>query len=360
MDTISFILENGDAWLQYATRLNILKESKESLTDLRQQALSDPKIKAYLSDIVDYHSILVSNHKNPDLPLHKLLFLLSIGLDTDVPEIQTAIDKIMEHKDSNGVYKSLTNIPKHFGGSGENIFGWCLCDAPLLLFALIQAGIDYDKHIRQGVGYLVAFQKDKGFPCTVSQEIGKFRGPGRKDDCCPYASLIMLKLLSAIPEYRESEIVVNTAMGLLSLWENSLKSHPYMFYMGTDFRKLKAPAMWYDIVSVMDVLCRIESVKADVRFMEMARMIKDKQDENGLFTPEAVFLKYKGWDFGQKKKPSPYLTYLCYQILLRIEIYHSLLCYLPLFTLFSHCHRPKNAASCHRYRLHYNPGIRPA
>ena len=318
MDTIRFILETGEVWLQYAARINILKESKESLTDLRLNAFSNPKINAYLSDIADYHSILVRNHKDPDLPVHKLLFLLDIGFDTDVSEIQTAVDKIMEHKDSNGVYQSLTNIPKHFGGSGEDIFGWCLCDAPLLLFALLKAGIDYEKHIKQGVDYLMGFYKISGFPCTISQELGKFRGPGRKDDCCPYASLTMLKLLSAIPEYCESEIAVNTAMGLLSLWENSLERHPYMFYMGSDFRKLKAPAMWYDLVSVVDVLSHFESVKSDMRFMEMAAMIKGKQDNNGLFTPEAVYQKFKGWDFGQKKNPSPYLTYICYRILERI------------------------------------------
>jgi len=320
MDAINFILKNGEAWLQYATKINILKENKENLADLRLQALSDSKIRAYLDDITNYHSILVSNHKNPDLPIHKLLFLLDIGFDMDVPEIQTAVDRILEHKDSNGVYQSLTNIPKHFGGSGEDIFGWCLCDAPLLLFVLLKAGIDYEKHIKQGVDYLVDFYRISGFPCTVSQEFGKFRGPGRKDDCCPYASLIMLKLLSAIPEYRETEIAEKTAMGLLSLWENSLERHPYMFYMGTDFRKLKAPAMWYDIVSVMGVLSRFESIKSDARFLEMASIIMSKQDNNGLFTPEAVFQKFKGWDFGQKKNPSPYLTYLCYQILGRIAL----------------------------------------
>jgi hypothetical protein len=187
-----------------------------------------------------------------------------------------------------------------------------------LLYALLKAGINYEKHIKQGVDYLVAFHTENGFPCTVSPEFGKFRGPGRKDDPCPFASLAMLRLLSAIPEYCESEAAINTAMSLLSLWESSLERHPYMFYMGTDFRKLKAPAMWYDIVSVVDVLSSFESVKLDIRFMEMITMIKNKQDGNGLYTPEAVFQKFKGWDFGQKKIPSPFLTYLCYRVLERV------------------------------------------
>lgn len=320
MSYIEYILENGESWLLYATRINLLNERKEDLKELRQQALSEPKIKAYLNDITNFHSILVSNHKNPELPIHKLLFLLKIGLDIDVLEIQKAVEKIMVHKDKNGVYQSLTNIPKHFGGSGEDTFGWCLCDAPLLLYALLKAGIDYENHIKQGVEYLLRFYNAQGFPCSVSQELGKFRGPGRKDDCCPYATLIMLKLLSCIPEYNNSKICKELVMIMLSLWENSLEKHPYMFYMGTDFRKLKAPAMWYDIVSVADVLCRFDFAKSDSRFNEMISLIKDKQDENGLFTPQAVYQKCKNWDFGQKKQPSPYLTYLCNQILIRVGL----------------------------------------
>ena len=48
MNYLDFILENGEAWLQYAVKLNVLGESKDSLKELREQALSDPKIKTCL------------------------------------------------------------------------------------------------------------------------------------------------------------------------------------------------------------------------------------------------------------------------------------------------------------------------
>ena len=153
----------------------------------------------------------------------------------------------------------------------------------------------------------------------LSPELGKFRGPGKKDDCCPYATLIMADLLSYIPEYRDSQVAMSSVKALLNLWENSLHQHPYMFYMGTDFRKMKAPSCWYDIVSVAGVLSKYQFVRNDPRFLEMMKHIKDKQDKNGLFTPESVYQKLKDWDFGQKKVPSPYLTYLCYQIFKRLE-----------------------------------------
>ena len=309
------LLSMSEPWLQYAIRINLLGESKGDLVGLKNEALKDNKIQSYLSDIINFHDTIVRNHKDPDLSIHKLLFLLDIGLKTDIPEIDSAVKQIMSHTDKNGVCQTMTNIPPHYGGKGENVFGWCLCDAPLLLMALLKAKVDYQQHIKRGVEHLISLYKEQGFPCSVSEEHGTFRGPGRKDDCCPFATLIMLKLLSEIDEYRNNNIVKSGIEVILFLWENSLERHPYMFYMGTDFRKLKAPAMWYDIVSVVDLLSKYDYVKTDSRFCEMINLIRAKQNTDGMFIPESVYQKFKGWDFGQKKIPSPYLTYLCQRIL---------------------------------------------
>ncbi len=313
------LLESSENWLKYAIRLHLYHEPKDSLVELRNTALSDDRIQKYLADVANFHGSLVSNHKNPDLPIHKLLFLLDLGFGLDVPEIKKAVDEIIRHKDDHGIYQSLTNVPKHFGGTGVDVFSWCLCDAPLLLLALLIAEVDYHKNIKPGIDHLVSLIRDNGFPCAVSPELGKFRGPGRKDDCCPYATLIMADLLSHIPEYRDSQIAATSVMTLLDLWENSLDQHPYMFYMGTDFRKLKAPSGWYDIVSVASVLSKYEFSRVDPRFKEMVKLIRDKQDVNGFFTPESIYMKLKNWDFGQKNRPSPYLTYLCMRIFERMN-----------------------------------------
>ncbi len=313
------LLDRSDNWLKYPIYLHLCSTPKGNLVDLRNAALADGRIQSYLYDVENFHGMLVTNHKNPDLPIYKLLFLLDLGFDMDVPEIKAAIDEIIEHQDDNSIFQSLTNVPKHFGGSGMDVFSWCMCDAPLLLLALLKAGVDYHNYIRPGVKHLVSLSRDNGFPCAVSSELGKFRGPGRKDDCCPYATLIMADLLSYIPEYQDSPVAASTVKALLNLWENSLDQHPYMFFMGTDFRKLKAPSCWYDIVSVAGTLSRYKFVQHDPRFLEMISLIRDKQDEDGFFTPESAYQKLKGWEFGQKKLPSPYLTYLCLRIFKRLE-----------------------------------------
>ena len=316
MKVLDYLL-SSESYVEYAARLNILRENKDSLTNLKLAVLSDERIKQLLASVSEFNKKLVTNHKNAELPLHQLIFLLDIGLDTEVPEIETAIEQILGNIDENGMFKSTVNIPIHFGGTGEDTLAWALCDAPLMLYSLLRAGVSYEENIHIGVEYIIALQRDNGFPCVVSKELGKFRGPGKKDDCCPYATLIILKLFSLIPEYKDSEISKICIEELLSLWENSIDLHPYMFFMGTDFRKLKAPSLWYDIVSVADCLSRFEDVKNDKRFLEMLAIIEEKMDNNNCFTPESIYLKFKDWDFGQKKDPSAWLTYLCLGILER-------------------------------------------
>jgi len=313
------LYSRSEDWLRYAIQNNLLHAKKDDQAELLKSALKDAKIQRALNDVASFHQTVVSNHKNPMLPIQRLLFLLDLGFDAAIPEIKTAIDEILTHKDENGIYQSLTNIPKHFGGTGEDVFSWCLCDAPNLLLVLVKAGVPYEEHIRPGVEYLISLCKDNGFPCAASPENGKFRGPGKKDDCCPYATLIMADLLSNIPEYQTSTVVKASAESLLNLWETSLTQHPYLFYMGNDFRKLKAPSCWYDIVSVAGVLSKLPFVRNDPRFLEMVDLIMRKLDDEGFFTPESVYLKLSDWDFGQKKQSSPYMTYLCLRIQNRLK-----------------------------------------
>src|SRR5665647_3415617 len=116
MDIINWLLE-GELYVQYAVRKNILQQNTNELSDLKSSTLSDIRIQKYLNDVADFNATLVTNHKNPDIPIHKLLFLLEVGLDIDIPQIDMAIQQILKNKDENGIPKSMTNIPKHFGGS---------------------------------------------------------------------------------------------------------------------------------------------------------------------------------------------------------------------------------------------------
>jgi hypothetical protein len=124
-------------------------------------------------------------------------------------------------------------------------------------------------------------------------------------------------MLAQLPDYKSSKQTRIGTECLLNLWNNSLRLHPYMFFMGTDFRKVKAPFVWYDLLHVLEVLSQFSWVKGDDRFKDMMAALKSKANKNGLYTPESVWTAWKGWDFAQKKKPSPWLTFLAARIIKR-------------------------------------------
>ena len=169
--------------------------------------------------------------------------------------------------------------------------------------------------------HLVGLVRDNGWPCAVSKELGKFRGPGRKDDPCPFANLAMLKALSAIPQQRDTPPCHTGAETLLSLWEESTAQHPFMFFMGTDFRKLKVPFVWYDLLHVLEVLSSFPWLKEDRRLLDMAAQLSSKADDRGRFTLESIWTAWKEWEFGQKKEPSRWLTLLAWRILGRLGFF---------------------------------------
>jgi hypothetical protein len=92
-----------------------------------------------------------------------------------------------------------------------------------------------------------------------------------------------------------------------------------MFYMGTDFRKLKVPLVWYDIIHVLDVLSRFPWVMKDSRLLDMLGILKGKADTQGRYTLESIWTAWKDWEFGQKKTPSRWLTLTAWRIINRVE-----------------------------------------
>jgi hypothetical protein len=147
----------------------------------------------------------------------------------------------------------------------------------------------------------------------------KFKGPGRRTDPCPYANLLMLKLLSIMPENNNSEEINKGIDVLLDLWERRKEVKYFLFGMGTDFKKLKAPLIWFDILHAADVLSNFDKARNDKRFLEMVEIISVKADENGLYKAESAYRAWKDWNFGQKKENSAWISFLVYRIMKRMN-----------------------------------------
>lgn len=318
--TIEWLLQ-GEPWVEYRTRVELLgqKEDDSQVRTARKKMMADSKIKTLLAELADWPGEVLNSHRSASQPFHKLEFIADLGLTVGDAPVKKIVKKVMEHQSKQGPFQLPTNVPTHFGGSGKDEWAWALCDAPVILASLIQMGMGEDARVKTALEYMNNLLRDNGWPCAVSPELGKFRGPGRKDDPCPYATLVMLQTLAHIPELRDGKSARVGVESLLTLWEKSREQHPYMFYMGTDFRKLKAPLFWYDILHVLDILSHFKLARKDKRFKEMLKVVESKADSEGRFTPESIWTVWKEWDFGQKKIPSRGLTFYAQRILNRTD-----------------------------------------
>lgn len=311
----------GEGWVEYRTRLDLLKEPPDnpSVLSAKKCLLNDALVQGLVTELANWPGTVIASHKSAGQPFHKLTFLADIGLEQTDPGMMEIITRILAYQSQEGPFQLPMNIGTAYGGTGQETYGWALCDAPLLLYALVKFGMKNDARVQKGIQYLVNLVRGNGWPCIVSKELGSWRGPGRKEDPCPYATLAMLKLLSTKDDLIDSPASHQGVEALLDLWQRSQTWHPYIFYMGNDFRKLKVPFVWYDIVHVLEVLSHFPWVKQDPRYQEMLAVLRNKMDSNGTFTLESIWTSWKSWEFGQKKVPSRWLTLACLRILERTE-----------------------------------------
>jgi hypothetical protein len=172
--------------------------------------------------------------------------------------------------------------------------------------------------VARAIDHLASLIEENGWRCAASPQLSKFMGPGCKTDPCPMANVYALKALSLSPLADSPAARAGVEM-LLWHWAHQGERKLFMFGIGTDFRKLKYPFVWYDIVHVVDVLSRFSTVHADPRFQEMVAAITAQADEKGRYTASSMYRAWKGWSFADKKHPSPWLTFLVLRVLKRLE-----------------------------------------
>jgi hypothetical protein len=305
-------------WAQYRARLDLLDETERSkeVKAARQALLDHPQVQTLVSELRAWPGPTLSRHNDAGHLLHKLVFIADLGLCATDPGVDRIVARVLDQQAAEGVFQVKVNIPARFGGAGKDQLAWMLCDAPSLVYALVKLGVK-DRRVKEAAKYLASLIRDNGWPCATAPEVGKFHGPGRRSDPCPYANLITLKALAQAREWHDDEVCHSGAETLLGLWQRRKEQRPYLFAMGTDFARLKAPLIWYDILHVTEVLTQLEWLRSDKRLGEMVAIVQAKADDQGRFTPESIWQAWREWDFGQKREPSAWLTLIALRMLRR-------------------------------------------
>ncbi|MHB8106982.1 MAG: hypothetical protein ACYDH4_06085 [Candidatus Cryosericum sp.] len=304
-------LLEGPAWVRYRALVDLAHEPETSpdVQAARREMLMDPQVVALVRELQGWPGVVLNSHKSAGQLYHKLRFAVDLGLRYDDPGMPEVVHAVMAHQSEQGPFQLPMTISTGHGGSGILKWSWALCDAPVVVGALCGLGLSGDPAVRHDVDSIAGLARHNGWPCAVSPELEGFRGPGRKGDPCPYATLACVEMETAagIPHEKQTR---DGAEALLVAWSERRERHPYMFFMGTDFCKLKAPFIWYDILHVADVLSRIPWLRQDPRLQDMVSVMMEQVATDGRATPGSVWMGWKDWEFGQKKVPSRWVTLL--------------------------------------------------
>jgi hypothetical protein len=320
-DVIQWLLESEEPWIRYRTLMDLLDRTEDDpeVQAVRAEMLAHPQVQALIAETANWGDRPLKRHNDASHSIYKFSTLADFGVRADDDAMAAGIKAAMAHQSPEGAFQTVVNIPERYGGTGEDTWTWMLCDAPTLLYALLAFGLGDDPRVKRAVDHLASVVDDNGWRCISAPELGTFKGPGRREDPCPIANVYALKALAQVPELLDSPATRTGAEMLLRHWEHQSERKIYLFGIGTDFRKLKYPFVWYDVLHVVDVLSRFPFVHADPRFREIVEAVPAKADEVGRYTATSMYRAWKGWSFADKKTPSPWLTFLVLRVQRRIK-----------------------------------------
>jgi len=305
-------LLNGEPWVAYRTLTDLLDkdETNRAVAATRMAVIKHPLIKKIFKGLNEegYWGRPKDIHTwwpRKSTTFWLLPVLADFGLTVEDKRIARACE-----------YVFSTQLQS--GG-----FGWDPptkpgdCHSAIIIESLAKLGLLGDSRLQRAYAWLIERQRrDGGFWCKDTGQIG---GPREKEPSCALATMFVLGALAQDPKLRNSQIAMKGVDFLLECWENrgKIKYAGHDSQIGNDWEKLKYPFTDYKILKFLDVLSQFQHARQRLQ-SEIIRVLLSKRDDKGRFTPESIVKVWSDFDFGQKKKPSRWITLLAQRIMKRI------------------------------------------
>ncbi|MCP4133040.1 MAG: hypothetical protein GY754_18890 [bacterium] len=304
-EIIDWLLE-GPQWMQYAVKKQLLNKRAAA-----SKAAQDSSIIEILKILKDRDAGFPAFNKD-HVPYTGnlfwfLFFLADIGFTTKDLNLEKEIDTILALQSPDGRYiLSKEMKPDYF------------CISSILLTAVIKMNGGIDARLENHIAGIRGFQRlDGGWHCAKNRAVG---AKLEQTDSCPMDNLNILMLLAQLDKNRTDPALNGAIDLLLTHWDKrDEKWRPYGFGVGTQFRKLHYPAAKYGILRVLDVLSLFPYAVKNKSFQSMTDVVREKSLD-GKYTAESVTKHFSNFDFGQKKEPSRWITFLIQRIEKRIAL----------------------------------------
>lgn len=293
----------------------------------RRQVLDDPRTADLLARLEPWEEENpISGHDAPRFAPNLLGLLFDIGVrPADDPRIGACLDAMLRRVDAAGRFQSL--------GSYKGRAAWSSlpCDHHAILDVLVRAGRAADPVVREGIAALARSLADtpqgRAWCCVPDPAVG-FRGPGRKADVCPQATLEAMRVVSLLDPRDRPRGVAAAARTPLEVWRRRDGEKPYMFGHGRSFKEGKWPATWYSALAVVETVGRFPEVWTgpdaeadDTRAMaELGACVAAYVlDRDGRVAPRSVYRGFAEQSFGTRGRPSDLAAALVLRALARLQ-----------------------------------------
>jgi hypothetical protein len=312
-DLVEWLLSEGQPWVIYRTLVDILgKDESDAEVMVAKAAITEAQpVEAIFARQTpeggwekDYLCYSCSSQHQGDT-MGLLSVFADFGLTAEDERVARACEFVLRFQKDSGDFSVVYDDSQTF-----------ICLTSNTVRSLAALGLLDDERVQRAYQYIVDTQRlDGGWIHSKSAR----RGQRREDvPSCPHATLNVLWALAEHPELRESQIAKNGAGVLLRHWEE--RTRPYGWGIGSSWPKLKYPFSWYGLLKYVDVLSRFAFLRDDPHLREVVDLLVARQDGDGRWWAESTYKYWKAFDFGQKKAPSPWITFLALRAIKRYNV----------------------------------------
>ena len=192
------------------------------------------------------------------------------------------------------------------------------CHTAILTEALSKLGLLRDPRLQKAYNWLASRQRlDGSFWC---KDTGQTTGTRSKEPGCAFATMFALGALGQNPDLKNTGTANEAIDFLFDCWQNrkKIKYAGHDSAIGTGWDRLKYPFTDYKILKFLDVLSQFDQAKERLIESGLIEVLLKKRDKKGRFKPESIINFWSDFDFGQKGRPSGWITFLALRVLKRI------------------------------------------
>ncbi len=301
-EVADWLLEGPD-WLKYAVELQLMDAQPDIKPVLQDSAIT--KIIQRLKDNrIGIPALRTGkvHYTETGKAYWDLFFLADIGLTIKDSGLEREAAEVFRFQKPDGSFVIPPNVR-------DNYF----CMSAILLSSLARMGYRDDPRLNKYIQVILNSQGlDGGWHC-YNDDFGVL-----DIESCPMDNLNILMLLGQYEKYKEHPVLNGAIDSLLEHWERRDRRHG--FGVGRRFMSLSYPAVKYGILRVLDVLSLFPYAVSRPGFQSMLDYVRQKAS-GGKYYAEITDDSYTEFDFGQKKEPSRWLTFLIHRIEKRVSQY---------------------------------------